>query len=179
MWALPAGWGSRDSCCSFSNIQAGIKGDSRCVKQRIPTDLERESYLVPCSPARHWEWWKGTVLQMAQHRWNCWGKISSPSLVPCYETWKLVLLKNIRDFPGGAVDKNPTANAGYTGSIPGLGRSHLLCSNKVDAPQLLSQALGLERCNHRACMPQIPRPARLEPRLHKRSRGNEKHCNEE
>ena len=28
------------------------------------------------------------------------------------------------DFPGGTVDKNPPANAGDTGSIPGLGRFH-------------------------------------------------------
>ena len=30
-----------------------------------------------------------------------------------------------RDFPGGAVVRNPPANAGDTGSSPGLGRSHL------------------------------------------------------
>ena len=30
-----------------------------------------------------------------------------------------------RDFPGGAVDKNPPANAGGMGSIPGPGRSHM------------------------------------------------------
>ena len=30
-----------------------------------------------------------------------------------------------RDFPGGAVVKNPPANAGDTGSSPGLGRSHM------------------------------------------------------
>ena len=29
------------------------------------------------------------------------------------------------DFPGGAVVKNPPANAGDTGSSPGLGRSHM------------------------------------------------------
>ena len=34
-----------------------------------------------------------------------------------------------RDFPGGAVVKNPPANAGDTGSIPGPGRSHMLRSN--------------------------------------------------
>ena len=28
-------------------------------------------------------------------------------------------------FPGGAVVKNPPANAGDTGSIPGPGRSHM------------------------------------------------------
>ena len=34
-----------------------------------------------------------------------------------------------RDFPGGTVVKNPPANAEDTGSIPGLGRSHMLQSN--------------------------------------------------
>ena len=34
-----------------------------------------------------------------------------------------------QDFPGGTVDKNPPANAGNTGSIPGLGRSHVPQSN--------------------------------------------------
>ena len=32
-------------------------------------------------------------------------------------------------FPGGAVVKNPPANAGDTGSIPGPGRSHMPQSN--------------------------------------------------
>ena len=34
-----------------------------------------------------------------------------------------------RDFPGGAVIKNPPANAGDMGSSPGLGRSHMPQSN--------------------------------------------------
>ena len=34
-----------------------------------------------------------------------------------------------RDFPGGTVVKNLPANAGDMGSIPGLGRSHMLQSN--------------------------------------------------
>ena len=35
-------------------------------------------------------------------------------------------LKNATpDFPGGAVLKNPPANAGDTGSIPARGRSHM------------------------------------------------------
>ena len=33
------------------------------------------------------------------------------------------------DFPGGTVVKNPPASAGNTGSIPGLGRSHMPWSN--------------------------------------------------
>ena len=34
-----------------------------------------------------------------------------------------------RGFPGGAVVKNPPANAGDMGSSPGLGRSHMPWSN--------------------------------------------------
>ena len=33
------------------------------------------------------------------------------------------------DFPGGAMVKNPLANAGDMGSIPGPGRSHMPQSN--------------------------------------------------
>ena len=43
-----------------------------------------------------------------------------------------------RDFPGGAVVKNPPANAGDMGSSPGPERFHVLWSNKARAPQLLS-----------------------------------------
>ena len=42
---------------------------------------------------------------------------------------KLVLILLWRGFPGGAVVKNPPANAGDTGSSPGLGRSHMPRSN--------------------------------------------------
>ena len=37
--------------------------------------------------------------------------------------------RHLRDFPSGAVVKNPPANAGDAGSIPGPGRSHMLWSN--------------------------------------------------
>ena len=33
------------------------------------------------------------------------------------------------DFPGGPVVKNPPADAGDTGSVPGPGRSHMPLSN--------------------------------------------------
>ena len=46
----------------------------------------------------------------------------------------LILMTDIKniwglDFPGGAVVKNPPANAGDTRSSPGPGRSHMLQSN--------------------------------------------------
>ena len=83
--------------------------------------------------------------------------------------------KIFRDFPGGAVVKNPPANAGDTGSSPGPGRFHMPRSNWARAPQLLSL------CS-RAHAPQLLKPAHLEPVLHNnRSHPNEKpaRCNEE
>ena len=46
----------------------------------------------------------------------------------------------IRDkgFPGGAVVESLPANAGDTGSSPGLGGSHMPRSNWAREPQLLS-----------------------------------------
>ena len=41
-------------------------------------------------------------------------------------------------FPGGAVVESLPANAGDTGSSPGLGRSHMPQSNWALVPQLLS-----------------------------------------
>ena len=44
---------------------------------------------------------------------------------------------NSRDFPGGPVVKNSLANAGDVGSVPGLGRSHMLQGNEACASRLL------------------------------------------
>ena len=41
-------------------------------------------------------------------------------------------------FPGGAVVESPPANAGDTGSSPGLGGSHMPRSGWAREPQLLS-----------------------------------------
>ena len=49
-----------------------------------------------------------------------------------------MLKKKMLGFPGGAVVENPPANAGDTGSSPGLGRSHMPRSNWAREPQLLS-----------------------------------------
>ena len=42
---------------------------------------------------------------------------------------RLLICKNDRGFPGGAVVESLPANAGDTGSRPGLGRSHMPQSN--------------------------------------------------
>ena len=41
----------------------------------------------------------------------------------------MICIKNIPDFPGGSVVKNPPGSAGDSGSILDLGRSHILWSN--------------------------------------------------
>ena len=46
--------------------------------------------------------------------------------------------KKKKGFPGGAVVDNLPANAGDTGSSPGLGGSHMLRSKEAREPQLLS-----------------------------------------
>ena len=73
-------------------------------------------------------------------------------------------------FSGGAVVKNPPANAGDTGSSPGPGRSHMPCG-----------ATKPVHHNYWGRMPQLLKPACLEPVLHKRSHRNEKpaHRNKE
>ena len=58
------------------------------------------------------EWYLGslTVFLKSHHKTNCWS------------------------FPGSPVVKNLPANAGDMGSIPGLGRFHMLWANYACAP---------------------------------------------
>ena len=60
-------------------------------------------------------------------------KSTLPVLYKCnnkaWITAHLFTKNNVRGFPGGAVVKNPPANAGDTGSSPGPGRSHMPWSN--------------------------------------------------
>ena len=51
---------------------------------------------------------------------------------------QICVKKSYVGFPGGAVVENLPANAGDTGSSPGLGRSHMPRSNWAREPQLLS-----------------------------------------
>ena len=51
------------------------------------------------------------------------------------------LKRYTKGFPGGAVVKNPPANAGDTGLSPGPGSSHMLWSNQARVPQLLTCTL--------------------------------------
>ena len=74
---------------------------------------------------------------------------------------KRVSLKNKPGgFPGGAVVENLPANAGDTGSSPGVGRSHMLRSNWAREPQLLSlRVWSLCTATREAAMVRRPRTA--------------------
>ena len=64
-----------------------------------------------------------------------------------------------RDFPGGTVDKSLSANAGDTGSIPGLRRFHITWVNQAHVPQLLYPCSGLHKL-------QLLEPLCRDPVLH-------------
>ena len=57
---------------------------------------------------------------------------------PYLKTELLIYIQNARGFPGGAVVESLPANAGDTGSSPGLGRSHMPQTSWAREPQLLS-----------------------------------------
>ena len=65
-----------------------------------------------------------------------------------------------KGFPGGAVVENLPANAGDTGSSPGLGRYHMPRSNWAREPQLLSlRVWSLCSATREAAMVRGPRTA--------------------
>ena len=87
-------------------------------------------------------------------------------LVRCWMR-KLKFKKVKLGFPGGAVVDNLPANAGDTGSSPGLGRSHMPWSNWAHEPQLLSLRIwSLCSATGEAAMVRSPRTAmKSGPRL--------------
>ena len=80
-------------------------------------------------------------------------------------TRKIFKNSTYKDFSGGAVDKNPSANAGDTAWIPGPGRSHMCRATKLVSPSYWAGALEPTSCNYLARMPQLLKPESLEPVL--------------
>ena len=74
--------------------------------------------------------------------------------------WHFYLLTSrvvtLGDFPGGTVDKNPPANTGDTGLIPGLERFHMPWSNWAQALEPMN--LTYWTCTHKGLQPTTPKP---------------------
>ena len=70
-------------------------------------------------------WQEASFLPCGPSSWDCLN-IFTAWQSPFLRTW---FKRQVRDFPGGAVVRNPPASAGDTGSIPGPGRSHMPPSN--------------------------------------------------
>ena len=70
--------------------------------------------------------------------------------------------------------KNPPANAGDTGLSPGPGRSHMPQGTKPERQKYWAGALEPTSHNYWAHVPQLLKPAHLEPVL----RNKRRHCNE-
>ena len=108
---------------------------------------EKETYLVKMQGVQGWGGgWQRSHLKVGRQKKN---------------------QKMIQGFPGGAVVENLPANAGDTGSSPGLGRSHMPRSNWARAPQLLSlRVWSLCSATREAATERGPRTAmRSGPRL--------------
>ena len=80
------------------------------------------------------------------------GRLRAPFVTDFHKKKKK---KKQQDFSGGPVVKNLPANAGDTGSIPGLGKYHMLQGNIARVPQLLS-------LRSRADAPQLEKPPQRE-----------------
>ena len=71
-----------------------------------------------------------------------------------------IFKNDVGGFPGGAVVENLPANAGDTGSSPGLGRSHMPRSNWARESQLLSlRVWSLSSATREAAIVRGPRTA--------------------
>ena len=91
----------------------------------------------------------------------------TPALIPSFLSVICSVKKHLWGFPGGAVVENLPANAGGTGSRPGLGGSHMPRSDWAREPQLLSlRVWSLCSATREAAIVRGPRTAmRSVPRL--------------
>ena len=88
----------------------------------------------------------------------------------------------MKGFLSGSVVKNPPANAGDKGLIPGPCRSHISRSNSTHSPRLLSLCSNAQELQLLSPLLQLLKPACLKPVLcNKRRHRNETppHCNQE
>ena len=118
------GFGLVFSYCTWTFLEGG---DNH--KQPYFSRGKREVYA---SRIQMWNPSVGLLLTWFQsHSYTLASHIAKP--------WPITVVKSIgQGFPGGAVVESPPANAGDTGSSPGLGGSHMPWSSWARGPRLLS-----------------------------------------
>ena len=114
-------WSVVEKSMAYGKISASPRANTI-----LPSSLKSPKHLAPRSAhGRHW---------IKLRVWMCDAKASVPMQPHPFLPQKCPSW----DFPGGAVVKSPPANAGGTGSIPGLRRPHMPRSSWACALQLLS-----------------------------------------
>ena len=90
-----------------------------------------------------WQWKHNDPKPVGWSKSSSKREVYSNTVLP-QETRKIsnkppnLIHKELKGFPGGAMVESLPANAGDTGSSPGLGRSHVPRSSWAHEPQLLS-----------------------------------------
>ena len=111
-------------------------------KRKVQSEVQREPSILLLS------------LLLFSHLAHKGGILQGPTVCPALEPemhWTLAGLMSLGqrdkgqgDFPGGTVERNLPASAGDTGSVPGLGRSHIWQGNEAWAPQAESSPCSLQ-----------------------------------
>ena len=107
---------------------------SQLPRAQLPTPCPHPAALLPSTPAGGWaQTHRGSRLSTLVLCTKLWVKtlgICEHLHLPCEnpQAWGALnreFKNTLSGFPGNSVVKNPPAKAGDTGSIPGLGRSHM------------------------------------------------------
>ena len=136
----PASWWAGVTCdgslaVTHTRLWSGLVYRYQGFQQKRDQEAEGEPGLPESQVSRQ--------LPYKLHLWHRSGlaqasRLAAPSRSPCGSSEKqsylcltsLQILNSAgkiikQDFPGGPLDRNPAANAGHTGLMPGLGRSHM------------------------------------------------------